>query len=287
VQRPRIQSPDVDRDNQASRPLSHYQELVQLGQSMELKGSDLVDFVERRIREADEQAERQMQRDVELKRIEADVAARRYDAEVSRQSRSVHESEGAEFEKVKLRMPFFDDKEDLESFLGQFERLAVLQNFKRDTWAIRLGTLLSGKARDVYVRLSEEQASDYEVVKLALMTRFQLTSEAYRKKFRSGKCDSGESFMQFVSRLKLFLKRWMSLSKKPETFEGLRDLVLMEQLLDGLPVELATFIREREPEDVDQATVLAQQYADARKAWKVVVSGESSTKTALQSPQQL
>jgi hypothetical protein len=60
----------------------------------------------------------------------------------------------------------------------------------------------------------------------------------------------------------------MSLSKKPETFEGLRDLMLMKQLLDGLPVELSTFIHEREPDDVDQAAVLAQQYADARKAWK-------------------
>ena len=42
-------------------------------------------------------------------------------------------------------------------------------------------TLLSGRALDVYFRLSEEAASDYHKMNIALMKRYDLTEDGYRR----------------------------------------------------------------------------------------------------------
>ena len=259
---------------------------VTLGTSMGLTGTQLLEFVgqqeerqiKRELEERDYQMhleEKKMLLEMEKIKLEREKNERQHVLEERRLNLGLGASTGvardgqAEFEKVKLRMPFFDDKDDLESFLGQFERLAKLQRWGSDTWAVRLGTLLKGKAREVYVGMSEHQCEDYEAVKKALMIRFHLNAEAYRRKFRSARRDNTESYGQFVAKLRLWSTRWLELSGRKKDFAGLTDLILLEQLLEGLPVDLSTFIREREPSDVDQAATLAQQYIDARNAWKL------------------
>ena len=49
----------------------------------------------------------------------------------------------------------------------------------------KLSALLSERALEVYSRLSEEAAQDYDRVKLALMKRYDLTEDGYRRKFRA------------------------------------------------------------------------------------------------------
>ena len=242
---------------------SPHQQYVDLGKSMGLGGDDLVAFVERRIRE---------EKEVELEAMRIDSDARVRVEELRVRGHGSNDNH-LEFESIKLKMPYFDDSDDLESFLGQFERLAKIQNWREETWAIRLGTLLKGKSREVYVGLTDEQANDYITLKKALLTRFQLTAETYRGKFRSSRRESTESFLQYVAKLRLWLKRWLLLSKREEALEGLQDLVILDQLLEGLPTGMATFIREREPSDVGQEASLAQQYLDARQVVKASKAG--------------
>ena len=47
-----------------------------------------------------------------------------------------------------LKMPPFDEKDDMDSYLHRFERYAVLQGWSKDVWAIYLAALLKGKALD-------------------------------------------------------------------------------------------------------------------------------------------
>jgi len=177
-------------------------ESVALGKSLGLSGSALVNFVrEERERDARDQRE-QRERDFHLKMKQLELESQR---QTPRDS-------GVVFEKVKLQMPLLDDKDDLESFLGQFERLASLQNWGRENWAVRLGTLLRGKARDVYVGMSDADSRDYDLVKKALMHLFQLNAEAYRKKLRSAQRETGESFRQYSAKLRLWCGRWLELS---------------------------------------------------------------------------
>ena len=78
-------------------------------------------------------------------------------------------------------------------------------------WASKFSTLFSGRALEVYSRLSEEAAKDYDKVKIALMKRYDLTEDGYRRKFRASKPEVGESPDQFIVQLNRNLLRWLEL----------------------------------------------------------------------------
>ena len=80
--------------------------------------------------------------------------------------------------------------------------------------------MLQGKALDVYSRLSSVDAVNYDALKDALLTRYQLTEEGFRVKFRTSRQESGETASQFVVRLSNYLSRWMELGKVSEDFGG-------------------------------------------------------------------
>ena len=47
-----------------------------------------------------------------------------------------------------------------------------------------MSALLKGRAQDVYVRLSTEDAADYDNLKDALLKNFDMTERGFRKKIR-------------------------------------------------------------------------------------------------------
>ena len=73
----------------------------------------------------------------------------------------------------------------------------------------------------MYSRLSEEAAKDYDKVKIALMKRYDLTEDGYRRKFRASKPEEVESPDQFTVRLEKYLLRWLELSDTERAFDGI------------------------------------------------------------------
>jgi hypothetical protein len=124
---------------------------------------------------------------------------------------------------------------------------------------------LTGTALDVYSRLSPTDASDYDkLIQLSLLQRFRLSEEGFHDKFRgSYKPEKGENPPQYAARLENYLHRWMELSESPQTFEGLKDLILREQFISSCSKSLATFLRERHPKNVKEMTRLAEQFIEA------------------------
>ena len=51
------------------------------------------------------------------------------------------------------------------------------QGWSKGQWALYLSALLKGKALEVYSRLPVKDAHDYEILKDALLKRFNLTEE--------------------------------------------------------------------------------------------------------------
>ena len=68
-----------------------------------------------------------------------------------------------------------DCKDDLDAYLQRFERFSETAKWKKGRWASKFSALLSGRALEVYSRLSEEAAKDYDKVKIELMKRYDLT----------------------------------------------------------------------------------------------------------------
>ncbi|GFR71258.1 reverse transcriptase [Elysia marginata] len=141
---------------------------------------------------------------------------------------------------------FQDEKDKLDIWLTRFERFAGSNSWSRDKWSSSLCALLIGRALDFYGRLSSEQAQDYDKVKHALMKRYDLTQDGYRRKFRSCKPGEGESPDIFVVRIVTYLDRWIELSRTERSYEKLKDLIVREQFMDTCPEDLATSLREKD-----------------------------------------
>ena len=145
--------------------------------------------------------------------------------------------------------------DDLDAYIERFERFATTHKWEKTSWASSLSALLTGKALEVYSRLSVAEASNFDQLKQALLARYELTAEGFRKKLRESVPEEMESPMQYITRLQSYLTRWVELSKTDKTYDGLVEAVLMEQFIASCNVELATFLRER---DCKKLTDLAQ-----------------------------
>ena len=118
---------------------------------------------DREAAERESQAERDYQ--LELKRIESQA-----NAAGSGASGSVSHTQQIISAKVKL--PYLDDGDDLESYLAQFEKVAAINGWKVEDWGTRIAPLLKGRARDAYVKLPTVHAADYEAIKNALLHKY-------------------------------------------------------------------------------------------------------------------
>jgi hypothetical protein len=162
------------------------------------------------------------------------------------------------------RLPPFEDKDDMDAYLQRFERYAHAHKWKEEEWAMHLGALLKGKALEVYSRLTPELALDYDTLKKALLKRFDLTEEGFRKRFETSRPEQGETFIQFAIRLGNYMTRWIELSSTEKSYEGIVDLFIRTQLLQSCGRDLLLFLKERVPKSIDEMATLADQFCDAR-----------------------
>ena len=219
---------------------------------------------EREIRKLQAEAELQRQKvEIEEAQRRYDLEMRRLELEQTRQGPGAKAPSNEDRAKAPKLPSFVDGKDDLDAYLQRFERFATTAKWEKAGWATKLSALLSGRALDVYSRLSEEAASDYHKMKIALMKRYDLTEYGYRRKFRVSTPETDESPDQFIVRLSTYLIRWLELSKTEKTFEGLKDLIVKEQFINSCPKELAVHLRERAPETLEEIAKIADQYLEA------------------------
>lgn len=160
----------------------------------------------------------------------------------------------------------FDEKDDMDSYIHRFEQIAKLEQWPETSWSIYLASLLRGKALDVYTRLPIADAEDYEVLKEALLRRYEKTEEGYRKLFYSARADVGEGQLQFMVRLENYLMKYVELSGIKKDFNELIELFVREQYLATCSKELEIFLRERSCRKLDDIAKCAEQFLSAHKA---------------------
>lgn len=252
------------------------------GQEFGLSGLELRQYVDDCVREARDEARderaaaRQAQIDVRQAEVEvrqADVEARELEVNLVAQQIRLEElrkenKTGPTPKPVsKPNIPplpvFQDGKDDIDSYLSRFERYASCVGWDKADWALAVSALLSGKALDIISRLTTGQANDYDVVKSSLLKGFDLTEEGYRLKFRQSKLRQGESFVQYASRIETHLCRWIELSPYDNDLDGLKSLMIQEQVFDICGKDLLVFIKERQPKSLTEVLTLADQYRDA------------------------
>jgi len=129
-----------------------------------------------------------------------------------------------------------------------------------------LSALLRGRALDVYSVMSKDDVNDYEKLKTALLKRYQLTADGFRKRFRTSRPEPGESPSQFITRIGNYLQRWIDLAKAAETYDGVKKLFIEEQYLRTCPKEIATHLKVGKPETLQDVAERAETYLEAHSS---------------------
>ena len=216
-----------------------------------------------KIEAAKEQAKLEAEKELKIKEMELQAQQAQVTASSSLAATPPPRNKDAKSPKLPS---FIDEKDELDSYLLRFERYAENASWEKDTWAIKLSALLTGRAMDVYTRMSDADASDYDKLKKALLTRYNYTEDGYRKKFREATPETEETPDQFVIRLKNYLAKWLELSgSSPQNFDAIVDLIVKEQFINACSEDLAMYLLERGPKDLVELTTWAQKYLIAHK----------------------
>ena len=210
------------------------------------------------------------QRDREFERIEREKD-RRAQADMLRAIVDMNRpNRNPEVECFKVKFDAMEDKDDVDSYLEHYERIAALHRWPRHIMALRLLPLLKGQARDCVRDIPDEEITSYEVIKRALLFRFKRTPEYFRKKFRTSRREEGESFLQAVNKMVDQAKKWCTMTgcdrRDPEQ---VWNLFMKEACYQLLPPELETRVREREPSKYQDIAKIADTIFEARSATRM------------------
>ncbi|KAL7637934.1 UNVERIFIED_CONTAM: hypothetical protein RMT77_011547 [Armadillidium vulgare] len=250
-----------------------FETLLRRCQDMGIKGKEAREFVEK-----ERALEREREKEKAALEREKEKAAleREREKALGREKERAHEIRMLELQnrtngnenlepsnfrtKVPKLPPFSDNIDEIDCYLERFARLAEINGWERNDWASHLSALLTGSALIVYSRMSMEDSKDYDKLKHSLLTRYNLTEEGYRSRFRNSKPLDDERPIQFVERLRNYLNKWTELSLTPKTFEGLSDLILSEQFMNTYPRDVAVFLRERNVPGIDRLSQETENY---------------------------
>ncbi|KAL4001114.1 caldesmon [Sarotherodon galilaeus] len=164
---------------------------------------------------------------------------------------------------AKPRIPDFREGEDPESFFVRFERIAKTWGWPQVEWAARVVTLLTGKALEAYAGMDEEQSDSYDAIKAAVLSKFNVTEETYRYRFRSTSVPVGESVRETYNRIKGLYKRWMHPDSRSK--EEIGETIILEQFLRVLQPDVRTWVKEHNPKTGGEAADLAERYLAAHR----------------------
>ena len=100
---------------------------------------------------------------------------------------------------------------------------------------------------------------------MAVLQIYELVPKAYRQRFRTLKRYNKQTHVEFVRELSSQFNRLCS-TTAVMTFQGLCDLIMLEQFKDTIPDHIATYINERKVKTVAEAAVLSDEYVLTHKS---------------------
>ncbi|XP_070560943.1 uncharacterized protein [Ptychodera flava] len=162
-------------------------------------------------------------------------------------------------------VPPFQEK-DVDKYFLHFEKIAQSLNWPKESWSMLLQSALVGKAREIYIQLSVEQASNYDSVKELILKGYELVPEAYRQKFRDCEKAKDQTYVEFARTKEQLFDRWCSSEKVSQNYDKLRQLVLIEEFKRCIRSDIKTFINEQKADTLEVAARLADDYSLTHKS---------------------
>ncbi len=134
-----------------------------------------------------------------------------------------------------------------------------MRGWDEDKWALLVQSKLEGKAREEDTSLSEEEASDYKVIKEAVLGSTLVSTRLYRETFRRVRKRPGATYLEMARDCCLKLKRWMK-AEEATTVEEMKGVLLIEQFMDQVTPNLKYELMSHNVKNVMEAGRRANSY---------------------------
>ncbi|XP_066946149.1 uncharacterized protein [Macrobrachium rosenbergii] len=155
-------------------------------------------------------------------------------------------------------VPHFQECNVAEFFVS-FERIAAKLQWPQEYWTTLIQSKLIGRAQKVYVTLDESLSSDYDNVKAIVLKAYELVPEAYRQRFRNLQKDREQTFVEFARGKRQYAEDWLK-SKEVDNFEGLKELVLVEEFKRCVPDKLKVHLEELKIDTLQEVAIASDEY---------------------------
>ena len=84
---------------------------------------------------------------------------------------------------AEIKLTRLEEKDDVEAYLVMFERTMEALGVDRGQWSYRLAPFLTGKAQQAFACMSREDCGSYDAVRVAILQRYNTTTETYYQRF--------------------------------------------------------------------------------------------------------
>ncbi len=106
-------------------------------------------------------------------------------------------------------------------------------------------------------------AEDYDEVKEAILTKYEINAAIYRQRFRSSEILLDETPRELYVRLKDLFSKWVKAEMC--TILQMSELIILEQFMRMISPDMAAWIKEHDPATAEEAAKLAERYLAARR----------------------
>ena len=114
------------------------------------------------------------------------------------------------------------------------------------------------------------------MVKDALLRRYALTEDEFRKRFFMTGVNEGETVQQFMARLEQLFAKWIEASKIEQNYLNLKNLIIHEGFLQRCEENLKAYLKEKSHTELDDMVVSAQKYIGAHgRKWNIMTGSKT------------
>ncbi|XP_075875892.1 uncharacterized protein LOC142884266 [Nelusetta ayraudi] len=156
--------------------------------------------------------------------------------------------------------------DDIEQYLTTFEVLDLAYRWPRQEWAVLLVPYLSGRVRTAYLAMDLDEATDYDWVKEAILCKYEINEEVYRRRFQELDARPGETPRELYTRLKDLFNKWIQPATK--TINEVSETLILEQFLRTLAPDIRVWVKEHDPQDGQRVAERVENFLAGRRGHK-------------------
>ena len=141
------------------------------------------------------------------------------------------------------------DGADLREYFTLFESTQVDRRTPREAYAATIKPLLNTACRRIVCRLSAEVQNSYSTIKKILLEQADSRNDATIQQFWEHRKTKTDTWQEELAELRKLAHR----CAPSNDGEAVREIFVMEQMIQQLPRTIQQFVRERKPTKPEQA----------------------------------